>query len=87
MIRKTIHNLGSSGRIEQFSLSFGMPSDQERAEENLERMRLAQTGKNCRLELQAVGEAIGAEKGKRRQEYNWNRNGPDVLNAWKRRKP
>ena len=60
-----------------------MPSDQERAEENLERMWLALTGENRWFELQTASEAIGAVKGKRRQEDDWNGNGPDVLNAWR----
>jgi len=60
-----------------------MPSDQERAEENLERLWLVLTWKNCWFEPQTAGEAIGAEKGKRRQENDWNGNGLRGLNAWR----
>ncbi|GEM_PF-4449148 len=63
-----------------------MRSDQERAEENLERMRRVQTGKNRRFEAQNVSEAVGAVKRKRRQENNWNGNGPGGLNEWRRGK-
>jgi hypothetical protein len=46
-------------------------------------MWLALTGKNCWFKLQTASEAIGAVKGKRRQEDDWNGNGPAVLNAWR----
>lgn len=72
-----------SRRGEQFSLSLEMPSDQEGAEENLERMWRAQTGQNCGFELQTVSQAICTVERQRTQESDRNDNKAGVLNTWR----
>jgi hypothetical protein len=63
-----------------------MFSDQERTEENLERMRRTPVRRDDWFENCCAGEALSAVEWQRRQNSDGNDNGMHVLNARWRRK-